>query len=65
MQETYIVTVTTEDGKCLIHEKITGNLVGLSYRLLRYCRRWLSQSEALGKLEILPGSGIGQSVLDS
>jgi hypothetical protein len=62
MPETFFVTVRTEGGELLMDEKITGDYVGLSYRLLRLCRQLLHQSGAIGKLEITPGGGISQYV---
>lgn len=35
MQETFIVTVQTEDGKCLIQEKTTGDYLDLCVALSR------------------------------
>ena len=62
MQETFIVTVQTEDGKCLIQKKIIG-IYSDSLSLLSQLFHLLSQvredSYASG---IGPGSGTGRSV---
>ena len=65
MQETFIVTVATAGGKCLIHEKITGNYSDLYFLLARLSNRYFSRSEDSPRLEIGPGSGICQSASDT
>ena len=62
MQETFIVTVKTVGGKCLIHEKITGNYSDLYFLLARLSNRYFSRSEDLSKSEIGPGFGISPFV---
>ena len=65
MQETFIVSVQTEDGKCLIQKKITGDYSALSFVLWRLSHAYLHRSEDLKKSETLLGSGITQSASDS
>lgn len=57
MQKTYILTVTTEDGKCLIQETITGTLSSLRSLLLHLSSRLVSRLEDSEESEISPGSG--------
>ena len=65
MQETFTVTVTTEDGKCLIQRKIIGTYSSLCSELSLlsglFEHLWLVTQES----EIGPGSGTGQSASDS
>jgi len=65
MQETFIVTVQTEGGKFLIHEKITGDYYSLFYLLSQLSNRFMSHLEEISDLETGPGHGIGPSALDS
>ena len=61
MQETFIVTVATAVGKCLIHEKITGTYSDLYFLLARLSNRYWSQSEVHLKSKTGLGHGITQS----
>ena len=65
MQETFIVTVTTEDGKCLIQEKTTGDYLDLSSHLSRLSNLFSYRLGFSNGQEIGPHSGTGPSVLDS
>jgi len=65
MQETYILTVQTEDGKWLCRRKITGDLRDLSSLLSRWSSVLAFQSEGFFGAGILPGSGTGPSASDS
>ena len=65
MQETFIVTVTTEDGKLLTQHKINGNLRTLSWQLFQLSLLYRSQYEDLARYEMWPGSGTGPSASDS
>ena len=65
MQETFIVTVQTEDGRWSTQEKINGDWLTLSFLLSQLSQRFLLHSKVSQRLETLPGSGIGQSVPDS
>ena len=65
MQETYTVTVTTEDGRCLIQEKITGDYLHLCSLLSRLQSQFMSQFADSLESKIGHGSGTGQSVSDS
>lgn len=65
MQETYILTVKTADGVCLIQDRITGDLRDLS-SLLSFSSRVLSQAlEDTEKSKTQRGSGTTPSALDS
>ena len=57
MPETFTVTVETEDGKCLIREKITGNYFSLYSQLSVLFRRFFLVLKDIQKSEIEPGSG--------
>ena len=57
MPETYIVTVKTGDGKCLIQRKITGNVFSLSYHLSQLANHLVSPSADTEKSETSLGSG--------
>ena len=61
MQEIYTVNVTTEDGKSLIQEKITGDYFSLSFLLARYSHLLLHHAEEIRKSEIQRGTGTGPS----
>ena len=65
MQETFTVTVTTEDGKCLKLERTTGDWLSLSLLLSQLSNLFRFHYEVGLRSEIEPGSGIGQSALDS
>lgn len=65
MQETYIVTVATEDGACLIQEKTTGSYSYLRSLLLHLSSlRWLPYEDTQ-ESETFPGFGIQSSASDS
>lgn len=64
MQKVYTVIVETDDGKCLIREKITGNLRALSSLLAQLSSHYGSLSEGIQRSETLPGSGISPSASD-
>lgn len=49
MQKTYTVIVETEDGKCLIREKITGDLRSLYSLLSQLSNHYRSLSEGTQK----------------
>lgn len=65
MQETFIVSVQTEDGRCLILEKIIGSSAYSLYILSQLFSLLASVSEASEKYQISLGHGIGPSVSDS
>ena len=65
MQETFIVTVTTEDGAWSIRKKINSDCVGSLLALLQFFRHWPFQSKDSSKLETLVGFGTGLSASDS
>ena len=64
MQKTFILTVKTEDGKCLIRGRTMLGLQYLSYVLLPLCHVFWSVSKVSRKLRTRRGRGIIQSVLD-
>ena len=65
MQETFIVTVTTEGGRCLIQEKITGDCLDLLSLLLRLSHVYsLALRDGIKELEMELGFGTGQSASD-
>ena len=61
MHETFIVTVMTEDGKCLIQGKITGGYLDLCSLLSQSSLALLSRPKAIQELKTLRGSIIFQS----
>ena len=65
MQETYILTVKTEDGKLLTQEKITGGLSDLYWVLLQLSNQLALALGASEKSETGRGSGIIQFASDS
>lgn len=65
MHETFIVTVQTEDGRCLIQEKMPITSFGSLPALVQFYQLCISQSEALEKCVTGPGSGTTQSASDS
>ena len=65
MQNSYIVTVTTEDGKLLIQEKITCGSEDLYWQLSQLFNRLFYQYGGSLKLETGLGSGTFQFVSGS
>lgn len=62
MQETFIVSVQTEDGKLLIQQKIKQDCYGLLSLLLQRYLVYGFHSKDIQRLEIALGSGTGRSV---
>ena len=65
MQETFLVTAQTEDGKLLKQKEITGTYADIYSRVCSLLHAWWSLFEDSQKSETGHGSGIGQCRLDS
>ena len=65
MQETFIVTVKTDDGKCFLVRRIFGDSFTLYSLLLQLSNVLESHLEVTQKLKTSLGSGTGQSASDS
>lgn len=65
MQETFILTVQTEDGRWSMEQRITCDWLGSALQLSHVSSLFRQALEDSLKSETLPGSGTGPSALGS